>query len=264
MQEGTGRWHVQTGGPSGRQWQAATPPGRPPSIKRIASVALAALTSGALCTCLVALVVLAGTGGLRLPALPGIGPGATPVAAPAPGSAAPTLTYRLLETQPVPADGAWHTDARGAGMQVPAAVLPGGEGARVESYEASGAALESIGRSYRLETPFYRVAAQGRNDSIGRATLRLPAAGPDSRILVMIGDKPAAVLDVLPKNGFLELPVRVAPAEADAWPAMDPKIRGDADQLRRGHAQDAHGPGPRARAVGKREAGRTTRRCPFG
>ena len=73
---------------------------------------------------------------------------------------------------------------------VPAAVLPGGQGARIQAYAPSGAAFDELGKRYRIETPAYCISAEGHNDSIGRAAFRLPASGQGSRILLLPGSRP--------------------------------------------------------------------------
>ena len=126
------------------------------------------------------------------------------VTPPPPGqeqSAPLTMTLTPQEETIVVPDGQPHTDSHGAGLIVPSDILE--EAAHVEliASSAQGTLADALSQDFTIETPFYAIVAD--NDGRGRASLTLPAAGPDSRVAVVIDTTYLAILDTQPVNGVL-------------------------------------------------------------
>ena len=243
MQETTGRWFVfedgrwQPGSPLGAAVGPRTPPPPPIPAPRKPTVqpprrrwlAIGGVSLGVLvCTG----TLLAGT--LLWPQLQAILPDmreSSSVGAPGGESApeavataepldatdeeAPTPGMELTarKTLPVAADGSSISDETGTSLQVPpGAVLDGGQ-AQLEIYEPQGDLVDALKGTYVLETSFFAATAQGSDDGVGRATLRLPAAGPDSRIVTLIDEQYLVMLDVEPEGGTLTLSPRLGASE---------------------------------------------------
>lgn len=224
IQEGTGQWHVYDEG----EWRAASPPkggsapGGPRAGKRRRWLAIGCVTvAAAVCLCGALSGILFfpeladSTPALDQPEAGQVSTGGEDTGEDVdPGLAAPSLELAAEETLPVPADGSPVSDGRGATLEVPAEASPEGGPAQMTVYEPEGALLDGLRQEYVVETPFYAVTLQGSDDSTGRATLQLPAAGSDSRIVVLIDRQHLIPLDVEPEGGILTLHPRLGPSES--------------------------------------------------
>ncbi len=130
---------------------------------------------------------------------------APPTAVPAP----PVMEAKPLASLPVQPNGQPYTDEYGTQIIAPPTVMETGESITVALSAAEGTLAVALQEQAVIETPLYAVTAP--NDSRGRVTLSLPAASPESRIVVLVDDTYLAVLDQEPRDGKLELAVRVAP-----------------------------------------------------
>ncbi|MGB9754435.1 hypothetical protein [Roseiflexus castenholzii] len=82
---------------------------------------------------------------------------------------------------------------------------------------AQGSLADALNQAFAIETPFYSVVAE--HDGRGRATLALPAAGPDSRVAVVIDNEYLALLDLQPTDGMLRINTLIAPKTLPDAPA---------------------------------------------
>lgn len=105
-------------------------------------------------------------------------------------------------------------DSHGTSLQVSATSMPSQDSlAQLTSLDASQPLIQALNDGYTLETPFYEVSLQGQNDGAGPASLSLPAPSPDSRLLVVVDQQYAFLLNVLPQNGKLTTSVHLGPAD---------------------------------------------------
>ncbi|WP_298406095.1 hypothetical protein [uncultured Chloroflexus sp.] len=128
-----------------------------------------------------------------------------PTAVPAPL----VMEVKPLASLPVQPNGQPYTDEYGTQIIAPPTVMETGEPITVALSAAEGPLAVALQEQAVIETPLYAVTAP--NDSRGRVTLSLPAASPESRIVALVDDTYLAVLDQEPRDGKLELAVRVAP-----------------------------------------------------
>lgn len=137
--------------------------------------------------------------------------GAEATAAPPPTAVPAPLVMEAkpLANLPVQPDGQPYTDEYGAQIIAPPTVMETGEPITVAVSAAEGALAVALQEQAVIETPLYEVTAP--NDSRGRVMLTLPAASPESRIVALVDDTYLAVLDQEPRDGKLELAVRVSP-----------------------------------------------------
>ncbi|ABU59659.1 FHA domain containing protein [Roseiflexus castenholzii DSM 13941] len=137
----------------------------------------------------------------------------TPTATPAPL----TMTIAPIEQTTVAADGQPHIDSHGASLTVPGDALEEGSGIELMASAAQGSLADALNQAFAIETPFYSVVAE--HDGRGRATLALPAAGPDSRVAVVIDNEYLALLDLQPTDGMLRIDTLIAPKTLPDAPA---------------------------------------------
>ena len=275
MQASTGQWYVLEAG----RWQAGSPPrehavaGRaplPPQLPVGASTGRPAtprwLVAGGVLLALAACagVILAGV--LLWPQLSAALPGLrdpSPVVAPAPDEAgepqdagdaqvvSPVMELVVREMLPVAADGSSVSDGTGVALQVPQGALLKDGQAQLAVYEPQGGLFDALQETYVFETGFYAATAQGSDDGVGRATLRLPAAGPDSRIVTAIDGQDLVMLDVKPEGGVLTLNPRLGASEGGgeemvATLARGGTIRHAVVHPRQNARQEKGGPGQAA------------------
>jgi len=285
MQQSTGRWYVFEEG----RWRAGPPPGRragaeqpplPPVPGRVTSPTGRSgprwLAAGAVALAVLACAGLILTGVLMGPELIAQLSGtAEPSAALAPveevGTAAseapeepsgaagvetPDLAMELTaqEMLPVAADGSSITDEAGTVLQVPSGAVPEGGEAQLEVYEPQGELFDALKETYVFETSFYAAAARGSDDGVGRATLRLPAAGSESRILTLIDEEQLVMLDVEPEAGVLTLNPRLGPSDGGEGEMVATLARGGTMRYavvhpREGARDERGGPGHAASAL---------------
>jgi hypothetical protein len=262
LQASTGRWYVLRDG----RWQAGSPPRKeavsrpgsapyPPAAPTAAApraappgrrpwfliggVSLALLACAGL---VVAGVVLrpqleAALPGLRdrLGALtpadegdgaPVLGATEAPSDPTDPQDPVPGLEWVSQDPLPAPADGSAVTDEAGAALQVPPGTAPDDGQALLEVHEPRGELFDALEETYVFETGFYAATARGGDDGVGRATLRLPAAGPDSRVMAVIDGQHALMLDVEPADGVLTLNPRLGPSDPGGEQVVDGLGRG--------------------------------------
>lgn len=150
--------------------------------------------------------------------------GGAPVPPPNPGHTTPTatpapltMTTTLIEQTTIAADGQLHTDSHGASLAVQGDALEEGSGVELIASAAQGSLADALNQAFAIETPFYSVVAE--HDGRGRATLALPAAGPDSRAAVVIDNQYLAILDVRPADGVLRIDAFIAPKTLPDAPA---------------------------------------------
>lgn len=147
-----------------------------------------------------------------------------PVPPPNPGHTTPSATPAPLtmiatpvEQTTVAADGQPHTDSHGASLTVSGDALEEGSGVELIASAAQGSLVDALNQAFAIETPFYSVVAE--HDGRGRTTLALPAAGPDSRVAVVIDNEYLAILDVQPIDGVLRIDTFIAPKTLPDAPA---------------------------------------------
>lgn len=147
-----------------------------------------------------------------------------PVPPPNPGHTTPSATPAPLtmiatpvEQTTVAADGQPHTDSHGASLTVSGDALEEGSGVELIASAAQGSLVDALNQAFAIETPFYSVVAE--HDGRGRATLALPAAGPDSRVAVVIDNEYLAILDIQPTDGVLRIDASIAPKTLPDAPA---------------------------------------------
>ena len=254
IQEVTGQWYVFDEGQwraASPPRQAATPPPvrGPVGPERVAAAPAASarkrgvsrwLVPGLVALGVMACVGVVGGGILLAPRLglgeigelssliPGLGdgeggagllePGATPeggqeagedVGEPLPPALDLPVKEKLLAD-----DGGRVADDAGAALEVPKGTVPEDGKAQMVVHDPPAELLEALGEAYVVETSFYAASAEGGDDGVGRATLSLPAAGPDSRILALIDGRYFAILAVEPEGGVLTLNPRLGPSES--------------------------------------------------
>lgn len=253
MQESTGRWYVFEGG----RWETGSPPRgdavarRPPAQPAHSAQASAGsrarprwLVVGGVALAVAACAGMIVAGALLWPQLRAAqpGPGAPGgVVAPegeeadAPTTAAmegssmggdgeetlPPVEWTARETVPVAADGSPVSDGAGAALEVPADSLAEDRQAQLEVYEPEGALFDALEETYVFETGFYAATAAGPDDGVGRATLQLPAAGPDSRVLAVVDGQTLVMMDVEPEDGVLTLNPRLGASESGGGEVVD-------------------------------------------
>jgi hypothetical protein len=157
----------------------------------------------------VLLLVSCGTPGPTTSSNPS--PQATPAPSATTGPPEPS-TFSEQARISAPADGAAHADASGAVVTVaPAAVEHGG---KLELIAASGAGwlIQQLDGVATRETPFYALQLSGADDSRQPVELRLPAAGPNSRVAALVDGSYLFVYGVEPTGGSLTIRVNVPPA----------------------------------------------------
>lgn len=128
----------------------------------------------------------------------------------------PELSFAVETMTPISAGGEVVTTEAGVAVQLAADVLGDDVTAELSQWQIDPTWRQALERVYIIDAPFVSLTVSDVNDSRGRAVLRLPAAGPDSRLVVFLDNTYLAVLDVLPKDGFLETAVRLGPAGSDA------------------------------------------------
>lgn len=128
-----------------------------------------------------------------------------------------TMTLIPQEQTTVVADGQPHTDSYGASLTVPDDILEETTNVKLTANGAQGTLVDALSQDFTIETPFYAITAD--NDGRGRASLTLPAAGPDSRVAVVIDNTYLAILDEQPINGVLHIEASVAPETSPAFGA---------------------------------------------
>lgn len=146
--------------------------------------------------------------------VPPANPGHTP---PTTTPAPLTMTTTPIEQTTVAADGQAHTDSHGASLAVAGNALEEGSGVELIASAAQGSLADALNQAFTIETPFYSVVAE--HDGRGRATLALPAAGPDSRAAVVIDNEYLALLDIQPTGGVLRIDAFIAPKTLPDSPA---------------------------------------------
>ena len=244
MQESTGQWYVLEGDewragtpprPAGSPARPAAPPARPPGRAPARSsrgggsrwLVLAGVTLA-----LLACVGVIGGGILLAPRLglgelgdlagliPAVGElggsrgGAQEGAEAGEEDLGPAIEMPVKEKL-LAEDGASVSDDSGASLKVPQGGVPESGKAELVIHEPPAELLDVLSESYVVETPFYAAAAEGADDGVGRATLTLPAASPDSRILALVDGRYFAILGVEPEGGTLTLNPRLGPGESD-------------------------------------------------
>ena len=105
------------------------------------------------------------------------------------------------------------TAENGVVVQIGPESLDDGVEATLNQWDIDPSWRQALEQLYTIETPFVSLAATGVNDGQGRAMLRLPAAGPDSRLAAVIDNTYIALLEVPPQDGYLETAVRLGPME---------------------------------------------------
>jgi hypothetical protein len=96
---------------------------------------------------------------------------------------------KLAETVVVAADGAPHADADGAALTAPSGALEDGGRLNLSASELDAPWRTAVESSVLIDTSFYSLAAQGKNDTTGTLSLSFPAANPNSRVLAMIDNE---------------------------------------------------------------------------
>jgi hypothetical protein len=142
--------------------------------------------------------------------------GVQPTTAPSQPAAAtatpePKTTFTQGASLPVNAGGSPVTNERGVTLQVSAGAADAP--AQMTAINAGGELLTQLEHSYKMETPFYQVSVQGKTGGIGGADLSFPAPDPNSRLLVLIDQQYAVLLDVTPRDGKLVTQAHLGPSD---------------------------------------------------
>jgi hypothetical protein len=194
------------------------PPTAAPSRHRFTSTCLIIVGILALCG------ILGGGGALlfgqtgQLPALVDSMFGAEGPQLSADAPATSQARVKTLESLPVTADGAIHRDAHGVGLSVPKTALPANGQANLAASEVTAPWRSGLEKDFSVDTPFYNVAAQGKNDSAGDVQLSFPAASPGSRLMAVIDSQYLVELAAVPKNGKLSINAHATPSDLSAAP----------------------------------------------
>ncbi|MBN1373616.1 MAG: hypothetical protein JW987_16885 [Anaerolineaceae bacterium] len=112
-------------------------------------------------------------------------------------------------------NGAPQADANGVALAVPPEAVVEGEQIVLQANEIDAPWIEDIEAAVTVETPFYNVTAQGKNDSAGSLTLSFPAPSPNSRLMLVVDNEYLVELPQAPQDGKLTVLTRAAPAETD-------------------------------------------------
>jgi hypothetical protein len=211
LQEHTGAWYVFWQG----QWVQATPPGS--STARPAQVNPAHLSSPSTGKKPFPWKpVLFGAGGLLVTALLVIG-GITLIKSGLPGgqqTSGKVYTFKAGSTVTLKPGESSITDENGTALQVASASLPSESTvAQLSTYSASGDLEKALSDSYTLDTPFYEVSLQGKEDGAGQAGLDLPASNPHSQLLMVIDKQYAVILSESPQDGKFSTSVHLGPTD---------------------------------------------------
>lgn len=135
----------------------------------------------------------------------------SPTIAPEPTAAAEPLTLTVIEQNSivVAPDGLPHADSNGISLTAPPDLLEEPGDLELAAGTAQGTLADELGRLFSIETPFYQVVAG--QDGRGRAELSFPAAGPESRVAVVIDDEYVALLETPPTDGVIRVQAFVGP-----------------------------------------------------
>lgn len=135
--------------------------------------------------------------------------GTTPVPEPTTPAEPVTLTVVEQASIVVSPDGQPHADGNGVSLAASPDLFEEPAGIDLVAGDANGPLAEELARYFTIETPFYSVVAG--QDGRGRAEMTFPAAGPDSRIGVVVDGEYIALLDTPPVDGKLRVNAFVAP-----------------------------------------------------
>jgi hypothetical protein len=188
------------------------------------------LISGVLVACLVCAAVgvngyLIYTGRIQLPpqltglfpqlsfAAPDGQPGSADPAQQSDNSSGAQVAVKPVETVAAPADGAPHADSHGVTLAVPGEALAEGGQVNLAANDLQAPWRKTIESAVSIDTPFYSLAAQGKNDTNGSLSISFPAANPGSRILAVIDNEYLVELGQAPQNGQLTLKTRAGPTD---------------------------------------------------
>jgi hypothetical protein len=139
----------------------------------------------------------------------------TAIAEPTPLPLPETAGFAPRNATAVAADGSPVQTETGIVVQLEATAVDQGTAVTLSQLDIDPAWQAALAQRYTIETPFVTLTAAGLNDSTGRATLRLPAPAPNSRLAAMIDGRYLAVSNVVPQDGYLETAVRIGPASTE-------------------------------------------------
>lgn len=124
------------------------------------------------------------------------------------------LNLQKVSEASLTANGSPVTDANGVTVQIPAEVLKSDTPkAVVTTHKMQGALADALAQSFTIDSPVYTLAAAGQQDSTGRATIVFPASSPQSRLVEIIDDRYAFLVNTQPVNGKLTYYSRLGPAD---------------------------------------------------
>jgi hypothetical protein len=218
LQERTRAWYVFRQG----QWLAATPPGSlptpPPQVNQVQAVPPPVQASRYAAAPTVkkpfpVKPVLFGAGGLLIVAaliVGGIllfkGKTSSDTGVEYKFTQGSVLTLKSGETSV--------QDDKGTTLSIDPSALPDENStAQLTTYTAKGNLEKALSESYNIDTSFYEVTLQGNQDGNGTAELTLPASDPDSKLMMVVDNQYAVVLNVSPENGKLVTTAHLGPTE---------------------------------------------------
>lgn len=138
-----------------------------------------------------------------------------PTPSPTPLPLPETASFAPQNTTAVAADGSPIQAENGIVVQLETTAVDQATAVTLNQLNIDPAWQAALAQAYTIETPFVTLTTAGLNDSTGRATLRLPAPAPNSRLIAIIDGSYLAVLGVVPQDGYLETAVRIGPASTE-------------------------------------------------
>lgn len=113
-------------------------------------------------------------------------------------------------------------DDKGTTLSIDPSALPDEQStAQLTTYTARGDLEKALSESYAIDTSFYEVTLQGDQDGSGTAELALPASNPDSKLMMVVDNQYAVVLNVSPENGKLVTNAHLGPTEVSDTGSSD-------------------------------------------
>ena len=105
-------------------------------------------------------------------------------------------------------------DEKGTTLNIDPAALPDENSvAQLTTYSVKGSLEKALSESYQIDTSFYEVSLQGNQDGSGTAELSLPASDPNSKLMMIVDNQYAVVLNISPENGKLVTSPHLGPSE---------------------------------------------------
>jgi len=117
------------------------------------------------------------------------------------------LSFQEQTAVSLPTSGAWTSTDSGVSVSLPPGVLPTDAQAQLREYDVDPGWRTALETTYTIDSPFVSVTTSGLDDSVGKATLRLPAPSSTSQLVAIIDDVYLGIVAVSPQDGYLETAV---------------------------------------------------------